>query len=35
MLDEAGKRLAKRDDSRSITAFRQSGMTPEEVLALT
>ena len=35
MLDEAGKRLAKRDDSRSIAALRQSGMTPEEVIALT
>jgi len=35
MLDEAGKRLAKRDDSRSIKMLRESGLTPSEVLALT
>lgn len=35
MLDEAGKRLAKRDDSRSIAALRENGMFAAEVLALT
>lgn len=32
--DETGKRLAKRDDARSIAAYRNEGRTPEEVLAL-
>jgi glutamyl-Q tRNA(Asp) synthetase len=35
MLDEAGKRLAKRDDSRSIAALRESGMAAAEVFAMT
>jgi glutamyl-Q tRNA(Asp) synthetase len=35
MLDEAGNRLAKRCDSRSIAALRDSGLTPAQVLALT
>lgn len=35
MLDDTGNRLAKRCDSLSIAALRQSGMTPAEVLALT
>ena len=35
MLDEAGKRLAKRDDAQSVAALRQSGLPPEDVLALT
>ena len=33
VLDEYGNRLAKRNDSLSIAALRESGMTPEEVLA--
>lgn len=32
--DEAGRRLAKRDDARAIAAFREAGLTPAEVLAL-
>jgi hypothetical protein len=35
MLDEAGNRLAKRCDSRSIAALRDSGLTPAQVLDLT
>jgi glutamyl-Q tRNA(Asp) synthetase len=35
VLDEAGQRLAKRNDSLSIKTLRDRGMTPEEVLALT
>jgi glutamyl/glutaminyl-tRNA synthetase len=35
MRDEAGKRLAKRDESRSIAALREKGMSAAEVLALT
>ncbi|RYD25194.1 MAG: tRNA glutamyl-Q(34) synthetase GluQRS [Verrucomicrobiaceae bacterium] len=34
MLDEEGKRLAKRNDSLSIATLRERGMTPAEVLAL-
>jgi glutamyl-Q tRNA(Asp) synthetase len=34
ILDETGKRLAKRDDARSIRALRNAGMTPVEVAAL-
>ncbi|MEM7056866.1 MAG: tRNA glutamyl-Q(34) synthetase GluQRS [Pseudomonadota bacterium] len=33
--DSAGKRLAKRDDARSIAAYRDQGLSPAEVLALT
>jgi glutamyl-Q tRNA(Asp) synthetase len=32
--DEAGKRLAKRDDARAIAAYRAAGTKPGEVLAL-
>lgn len=32
--DEYGKRLAKRDDARSIAAYRKQGLTPADVLAL-
>jgi len=32
--DEDGKRLAKRDDARSIASYRASGMTPQEVIVL-
>jgi glutamyl-Q tRNA(Asp) synthetase len=32
--DKAGTRLAKRDDARSITAYRAAGLGPAEVLAL-
>lgn len=32
--DEAGKRLAKRDDARALRLFRSEGKTPEEVKAL-
>ncbi len=34
MLDEQGKRLAKRNDSLSISTLRQGGLSPAEVLAL-
>lgn len=34
MLDESGKRLAKRDAARSIESLRESGLTPNEVLDL-
>ena len=29
--DESGKRLAKRDDAKSISKFREEGATPEEI----
>ncbi|MEP3685889.1 MAG: tRNA glutamyl-Q(34) synthetase GluQRS [Sulfitobacter dubius] len=29
--DEAGKRLAKRDDARAIALYRESGVTPQEI----
>lgn len=32
--DEAGRRLAKRDDARSIAACREAGLTPQAVAAL-
>jgi glutamyl-Q tRNA(Asp) synthetase len=32
--DENGKRLAKRDDARSIRSYREAGLSPIEVLAL-
>jgi glutamyl-Q tRNA(Asp) synthetase len=32
--DEAGKRLAKRDDARSIKSYRESGLTVDQVLNL-
>ncbi len=35
VLDEAGKRLAKRSESQSIAALRGLGMSPFQVLALT
>ncbi|MES2437954.1 MAG: tRNA glutamyl-Q(34) synthetase GluQRS [Verrucomicrobiota bacterium] len=33
MLDDAGKRLAKRNDSLSIATLRKNGVSPSEVLA--
>lgn len=32
--DEAGKRLAKRDDARALATYREAGMTPAEIRAL-
>ena len=32
--DEAGKRLAKRDDARSIARYRQDGVTPAQIRAM-
>lgn len=32
--DDAGKRLAKRDDARAIAAYRDAGLTPEDVMDL-
>lgn len=32
--DEAGKRLAKRDDAKAISKFREEGLSPEDVKAL-
>jgi glutamyl-Q tRNA(Asp) synthetase len=32
--DEAGKRLAKRDDARAIARYRDEGLSPHAVLAL-
>lgn len=32
--DEAGKRLAKRDDARAIARYRADGLSPDEVLRL-
>ena len=32
--DEAGKRLAKRDDARAIATYRDDGKTPEDIRAL-
>ena len=32
--DDAGKRLAKRDDARAIAKYRDDGMTPKELLGL-
>jgi glutamyl-Q tRNA(Asp) synthetase len=29
--DEAGKRLAKRDDARAISKYRNEGKTPEDI----
>jgi glutamyl-Q tRNA(Asp) synthetase len=34
LRDDAGRRLAKRDDARSIAAYRAAGLGPAEVLAL-
>ena len=34
ILDKHGKRLAKRDDSLSLHALRESGKSPEQVLAM-
>ncbi|BCX49395.1 tRNA glutamyl-Q(34) synthetase GluQRS [Haloferula helveola] len=34
VTDESGRRLAKRDDARSIRHYRESGLSPAEVLAL-
>lgn len=34
VVDEAGKRLAKRDDARALRLYRDQGMTPREVIAL-
>lgn len=31
--DEAGKRLAKRDDARAIATYRKEGLTPQEIRA--
>lgn len=32
--DSAGKRLAKRDDARAISRYREDGLSPQEVLSL-
>lgn len=32
VVDEAGRRLAKRDDARSVRSFREAGMTAAQVL---
>lgn len=32
--DDAGKRLAKRDDARAIRTYREDGLSPAEVLAM-
>ena len=32
--DEAGKRLAKRDDARAISKYRQDGFSPQDIRAL-
>lgn len=32
--DDAGKRLAKRDDARAIATFRDDGVTPEDIRAM-
>lgn len=32
--DEAGKRLAKRDDARAIRTFREAGATPDDIRAM-
>ncbi len=34
ILDETGRRLAKRDAARSVRSLRERGLSPEEVLAL-
>lgn len=34
LCDENGKRLAKRDDARSVRSFREQGLSPNEVLAM-
>ncbi len=34
MLDENGKRLAKRDDALAISTLRERGMTPQDVMRL-
>jgi glutamyl-Q tRNA(Asp) synthetase len=34
VLDDQGKRLAKRHDSLSIHSLREQGKTPEEVLSM-
>jgi len=34
VCDERGKRLAKRDDARSIRSFREQGRTPDDVIAM-
>ena len=34
VTDESGRRLAKRDDARSIRHFREQGRSPAEVLAM-
>jgi len=31
ITDESGKRLAKRDDARSLRSLREAGWTPEKV----
>ena len=32
--DDAGKRLAKRDDARAIASYRAAGLTPQDVRQL-
>jgi glutamyl-Q tRNA(Asp) synthetase len=32
--DDAGKRLAKRDDARAISKYRDEGATPEDIRAI-
>jgi len=34
ITDETGRRLAKRDDAKSIRSMREAGMTPAEVWRL-
>lgn len=34
ITDEAGKRLAKRDDARSLASYRAQGMEPADIIAL-
>ena len=33
--DDAGKRLAKRDDARAIATYRAEGLTPQDILVMT
>lgn len=34
VTDEAGRRLAKRDDARSIRSYRESGLSPSDIRAM-
>ena len=33
--DDAGKRLAKRDDARAIATYRAEGLTPQDIRVMT